>query len=114
MRAGSGNSVAQLSWLGGGAGLGLGGTLGRAGRARLQPLSRWKAASVRSGRSGASGGLASGSVIPFPRRYPSTPGLGSTPCDRQNSVVRYYRPTQGLWLPRSGEVPGPGTAWAKR
>lgn len=50
-----------------------------------------------------------GSGIASPRRSFSNPGPGRTPCERQNSVVRRCRTTRGLWLPRSGEVWGPGT-----
>lgn len=48
---------------------------------------------------------------PNPQQHaacPPAPGPGSAPCERQNSVVRCCGPTQGLWLPRSGEVPDPG------
>ncbi|XP_019604991.2 coiled-coil domain-containing protein 17 isoform X2 [Rhinolophus sinicus] len=50
-----------------------------------------------------------GSGTASPRRSLSNPGPGRTPCEGQNSVVRRCRPTRGLWLPRSGEMWGPGT-----
>lgn len=106
-------SAAEPAWgrgAGGGArsaGGAAAGASGGAGRERRRRPRSWKAARVLSGRGGASGGPASGPATPS-RGCPTAPGPGSTPCERQNSVVRCYRPTQGLWLPRSGEVRAPG------